>query len=143
MSMYMYLFATWFFGSFLFSLSLDNEKPLMKQMNNVRIFPVLLFITYMTTAMLVLFTGTSNVDWNNPDLMFSARTFPFAIIGTYALLIADLMFSKVTWPILKDVSTGFADLARSTFVRMYCEVDPKILRRRKEENLKREKAMGY
>ena len=143
MSMYMYLLVSWFLGSFLFSCSLDNEKTLDKQMGNVRIFPILLFMVYMLTAMLVVFTGTTNVDWKDPGLMFSVETFPFAIISTYALLIADLMFSKVTLPILKDVSTGFADLVRSIFVRMYCEVDPKILRRRKEELLKREKSMGY
>lgn len=150
--MYIWLMITWFFGSFLFSKSLDNDKPFIDQMTNVKVFPILLFMTYMVTAMLVVFTGTSNVDWNDPDLMFQWETFPFAIIGTYAFLIGDLMHSKVTWSIISQTGRGFAseisDLwkvlkkyLKSFFLYVYCEEDPAVLKMRAAEERRRE--MGW
>lgn len=143
MSMYMYLLISWFFGSFLFSRSLDQSKPLNKQMLNVRIFPVLFFMVYMVTAMLVCFTGTSNIDWNNPELLYSVETFPFAIVGTYAFLVFDLMYSKVTWCILSDVGKGLKDFMRDIWIRVYCEVSPEVLKRRAEQALREQKEMGF
>ena len=134
---------TWFFGSFLFSKSLDDEKPLMKQMGNVRMFPILLFMVYMVTAMLVVFTGTSNVDWNDPDLMFQFETFPFAIMTTYAFLLGDLMYSKVTWSILSETGSGIRDMFKAIWIYAYCEEDPSVLKRRALEIAEREKRMGY
>lgn len=141
--MYIWLLTTWFFGSFLFSKSLDNDKPLMKQMANVKIFPILLFMVYMVTAMLVVFTGTSNVDWNDPDLMFQLETFPFAIIGTYAFLLGDLMYSKVTWSILSETGSGIADMLKAIWIYAYCEEDPAVLRRRAERALQEQREMGF
>lgn len=141
--MYIWLLITWFFGSFLFSKSLSDEKPLMRQLGNVRVFPILLFMVYIVTAMLVVFTGTSNVDWNDPELMFSVETFPFAIIGTYAFLIGDLMYSRVTWDILAEATNGMLSAMKSIWIYTYCEEDPEVIQRRAEKALQKRREMGW
>ena len=135
-------FTTWFLGSYLYGKSLDTEIWGRKGNDNVSIWPPIFFIAWMTTAMLTLVVQAETVDWSNGYLFNSIETVPWTFLGTAAFVIADLMFSKVTFYILKDVGTEIGKMINGIYERVYFFERPALLRYRQQVE-QRKKEAGF
>ena len=133
-------FTTWFLGSYLYSKSLDTPTWTKKGNDNISIWPPIFFIAWVATAMIVLLGEFQNVNWENGYLFNSFETIPWTYLGLSAFVVGDLMFSKVTFFILKDVTTEISQVIKAIYERIYFFERPALLRYRQEAERRRKEA---
>ena len=139
MIMFMF-FTTWFLGSYLYSKSLDTDVWTRKGNDNISVWPPIFFITWIATAMIIFLGEFQAVDWSNGYLFNSVETVPWTFLGLSAFMIGDLMFSKVTFFILKDVSTEISKAVKAIYERIYFFEKPALLRYRQEVERRKKEA---
>jgi hypothetical protein len=128
---------TWFFGSFLYSKSLDgtwNEKQ-----ENISIMPPIFFIFWVATCSVSIFKAINDVNWTDPAMFNSFETIPWAVLFYTAFAMLDLMSSRVTFFILKHVASKVEKEMKAAFENVYYIERPVLFRYRKLAEIKKKK----